>query len=104
MTDVVRKLAELQRHIRTAVRAAMEAQSSDVLSRGVRDDRGDTIFGIDVAAEDVLLPFFEEWGREQCIVLVAEGIEPESGRVFGTPGSSGPEPWRSATISSWARV
>ncbi len=90
MTDRLAKITELQRRIRDALRADMATQSADVLSRSVRDDRGDTIFGIDVAAEQVLLPFCEEWGREECFVLVAEGLEPETGVVFGAPGSSGP--------------
>jgi fructose-1,6-bisphosphatase/inositol monophosphatase family enzyme len=54
-----------------------------MLSRTVRDDEGDTIFGIDRVAEDVLLPYCEAWGREQSFRLVAEGLEPE-GRRFGS--------------------
>ena len=90
MARRLERLLALQREIRSAVRARMLAQSSDVLSRGVRDDRGDTIFAIDVAAEDVLLPFCEAWGRDEPFVLIAEGLEPDTGLVFGRPGSSGP--------------
>jgi fructose-1,6-bisphosphatase/inositol monophosphatase family enzyme len=90
MTDRrLERLIELQRRIRSALRARMAARSADVLSRSVRDGRGDTIFAVDVAAEDVLLPFCEEWGREECFVLIAEGLD-ERGVVFGRPGSSGP--------------
>lgn len=91
MHDPLAKLIEMQRRIREALRECMATQSSDVLSRSARDDRGDTIFGIDVAAEDVLLPFCEEWGREACFTLVAEGLEPAEGVMFGRAGSSGPE-------------
>jgi len=91
MNDLVAKLAELQRRLRAALRAEMERQSSEVLSRSARDGAGDTIFGIDIAAEEVLLRFCEEWGKETCFVLVAEGLEPEAGVTFGSPGSSGPE-------------
>jgi len=90
MNDRLSNLLELQSRIRGRLHETMAAQSADVLSRGVRDDRGDTIFGIDIAAEDVLLPFCEEWGRRECFVLIAEGLQPESGLLCGTPGSSGP--------------
>lgn len=53
------------------------------LSRTVRDDDGDTIFGIDIPAEDTLVSICEEWGRSESFLLMAEGIEPE-GRRFGT--------------------
>jgi hypothetical protein len=49
----------------------------------VRDEEGDTVFGIDVPAEEVLLAFCEEWGRESSFVLMAEGLEAR-GRPFGS--------------------
>ena len=52
-------------------------------SRIVREGEGDTIFGIDQVAEEVLLSFCETWGRDASFRLIAEGIEPE-GRCFGT--------------------
>ena len=76
------RLVELQRRIRTVVVEQMGVQSIERLSRSVRDDEGDTIFAIDVAAEDVLLPFCEEWGREECFLLIAEGLDP-AGQAFG---------------------
>ncbi len=66
----------------------MAAQSVAVLARAARDDAGDTIFGIDIDAEHVLLRFCEDWAREVSFVLIAEGIEPETGLAFG---SSPPE-------------
>jgi hypothetical protein len=60
----------------------MATQTHEVLARSVRDDAGDTIFAIDVDAEDVLLRACEDWGRAECFRLIAEGLEPE-GRVFG---------------------
>jgi hypothetical protein len=35
-----------------------------------------------VSAADTIEKFLENWGREQPLVLIAEGIEPETGRVF----------------------
>ncbi len=91
MRDAIPRLIEIQRAVREALRASLVAQSAAQLSRSARDDLGDTIFGIDVVAEEVLLPRCEAWGKQQCFVLVAEGIEPEGGRLFGRPGASGPE-------------
>ena len=67
----------------SAVRSALRDQSTAELSRSVRDDdQGDTIFGVDISAEDVLVSFCEEWGRSASFLLMAEGIEAE-GRRFG---------------------
>ncbi len=76
------RLVDLQRRVRDVLRKTMAAQDLDAQSRQVRDDDGDTIFGIDVDAEDVLLACCEEWSRNTSFVVVAEGLEPE-GRRFG---------------------
>ncbi|MDP6929832.1 MAG: inositol monophosphatase, partial [Planctomycetota bacterium] len=89
MQDTIPRLIELQRQLRDAVCTTMRSQASHSLSRSVRDDTGDTIFALDIAAEDVLVPFCEEWGKEQPFILIAEGLE--SDRIFGQPGVSGPE-------------
>lgn len=81
--DYLTPLLQLQDRILAAVRRDLAGSSTDQLSQAVRDDEGDTIFGIDVSAEDVLLPFCEEWGKSASFRLLAEGIEPE-GRVFGS--------------------
>ncbi len=89
MQDTIPRLIELQRQLRDAVCTTMRSQASHSLSRSVRDDTGDTIFALDIAAEDVLVPFCEEWGKEQPFILIAEGLEAD--RIFGQPGASGPE-------------
>jgi fructose-1,6-bisphosphatase/inositol monophosphatase family enzyme len=76
---IVERLRELQRHIRHAVIAAHDAVD---LSRVHRVSTADTIYGIDAVIEPVIEQYLEEWGREQPLVLIAEGIEPETGRVF----------------------
>ena len=83
------RLLAVQREIRAAIRAAqIRADLHDdpgrSPSRTVRDGEGDTIFGIDVDAEAVLLGACERWQRDECFVLVAEGIEPAGGRMFGS--------------------
>lgn len=42
----------------------------------------DTIYRIDALIEPIIVSFCEQWSRTLPMVVVAEGIEPESGRVF----------------------
>src|SRR5262249_12087820 len=86
---IVPRLRDLQGNLRAALRAHMLAQQPKVWSRTVRDDAGDTIFGIDVAAEEQLLEQCAAWGKEQHFVLIGEGLE-QGGVEFGRPGRGGP--------------
>ena len=83
------RLRALQTHIRGALRAHMQAQEPTVWSRTVRDDAGDTIFGIDAHVEEILLEHCRDWGRTQHFTLLAEGLDP-GGIEFGRRGRGGP--------------
>ncbi|MEZ6036758.1 MAG: inositol monophosphatase [Planctomycetota bacterium] len=83
------RLRVMQSDIRAALRAHMRSQELAVLSRTVRDGDGDTIFGIDIAVEEILLQHCQDWGRTQHFVLICEGFEP-GGIQFGKPGTGGP--------------
>ena len=87
--NLVNRLRVLQADIRAALRAHMRSQEVGVLSREVRDDSGDTIFGIDAEVEDILIQHCQDWGKTQHFVLVAEGID-QDGLQFGQPGRGGP--------------
>jgi fructose-1,6-bisphosphatase/inositol monophosphatase family enzyme len=87
--DLVLRLRTLQVELRAALRAHMQRQAPAVWSRTMRDDAGDTIFGIDVAVEDLLLERCRDWGHEQHFTLLAEGLDP-AGVRFGRPGRGGP--------------
>ena len=87
--SLLSRLRVLQADIRAALRAHMQSQTAAVWSRTVRDDAGDTIFGIDVQVEEILIQHCQEWGKTQHFVLVAEGLEP-GGLQFGQPGRGGP--------------
>lgn len=87
--NLVTRLRVLQADIRASLRAHMRSQEVGVLSREVRDDSGDTIFGIDAEVEDILIQHCQDWGKTQHFVLVAEGIDPD-GLQFGQPGRGGP--------------
>jgi len=86
---LLQRLRTLQVEIRTALQRHMQTQAVESLSRTVRDDEGDTIFGIDVDVEDMLLRYCERWGEEQHFTLVGEGL-PTDGVEFGRPGRGGP--------------
>ncbi|HEB53414.1 MAG TPA: inositol monophosphatase, partial [bacterium] len=79
----------MQIELRDALRAHMLVQATDVLARPERDAEGDTIFGIDVAVEGILLRHCEQWAKEQHFTLVGEGFDPR-GVAFGRPGAGGP--------------
>ncbi len=86
--DLVSRLRALQADLRSSLRAHMQDQEPAVWSRTVRDDAGDTIFGIDAAVEDTLLRHCEAWGKTHHFTLLAEGLDP-AGIGFGTTGRGG---------------
>lgn len=82
MPTLVERLLALQHEILLALRAAQQQHDSATLSQVARTGDGDTIFAIDVHAEDILLQQCERWGRDEPLRLIAEGI-PAAGIVFG---------------------
>ena len=82
MPTPVERLLALQHEILLALRAAQQRHDSAALSQVARTGDGDTIFAIDVHAEDILLQQCERWGRDAPLRLIAEGI-PAAGIDFG---------------------
>jgi hypothetical protein len=78
----VDRIRELQVRLRDEVRRQQERLAVEEMSRIQEARDGDTIYAIDVHAEELLFSFCEEWGRELPLVLVAEGIEGSGARVF----------------------
>ncbi|MEO0478090.1 MAG: inositol monophosphatase [Planctomycetota bacterium] len=76
-----RRLAELGQ----AVCAALRARNVDLErdSRVLRDDDGDSIFAIDVDAEELVLQHAEVWAQSGAFELICEGLEPAGNRSFG---------------------
>jgi hypothetical protein len=68
-------LRELHDRIRESVVSAFSRQDEAASSAVSRDIEGDTIYAIDVVAENILIPFFEGLSREHSFVLIAEGLE-----------------------------
>ena len=82
MLALTERLLALQAQIAGAVRAAQARHQSADLSRVARVATDDTIFAIDVHAEEMLLRCCEEWGKHECVRLFAEGLATD-GVVFG---------------------
>lgn len=89
VSRLIERMQTVQAELRDLLREHMRAQEPQVWSRTVRDDEGDTIFGLDAAIEDRLVALCEEWGREQPLRLVAEGLD-SSGVLFGATDSEQP--------------
>ncbi|MDB5323474.1 MAG: inositol monophosphatase [Phycisphaerales bacterium] len=76
---IVSALRDLQRRIRDVVVQSRRAVDLHAVSH---QSSADTIYKLDLLIEPVIEGFCEEWGRRLAMVMVAEGVEPESGRVF----------------------
>jgi fructose-1,6-bisphosphatase/inositol monophosphatase family enzyme len=88
---IVSALRELQRRIRAVVVGSRRAVDLHAVSH---QSSADTIYKLDLLIEPVIEAFCEEWGRRLAMVVVAEGIEPESGRVFPAGASEADAPVR----------
>ena len=82
---IIERLRELQRLIRDAV---VNARAAADLSGVDRAAASDTIYRLDVLIEPIVVDYCDHWSRELPMVVVAEGIEPETGRCF--PAGSDP--------------
>jgi hypothetical protein len=76
----VSKLRELQRLIRDAVIASRDrVDLTDVAA----STAADTIYGIDAIVEPIIDDYCAHWARTTPMVVICEGLEPESGKVYG---------------------
>jgi len=76
---VLAHLRDLQRRIRDAI---VQSRSKVDLHAVSHQTSADTIYKLDLLIEPVIESFCDEWARTTPLVLVAEGIEPETGRLF----------------------
>lgn len=79
----LRVLHEAMRdHLHAKIVAAARSQRYDTLASEAAIQGGDTIYVLDTHAEEILLPYCEEWGRETPFLLVCEGL-PDGEQLFG---------------------
>ncbi|MFM7322392.1 MAG: inositol monophosphatase [Armatimonadota bacterium] len=84
---LLEKVGALHDRLQARLHADLVAQEEAMLERtldGVADVRGgDTIYAIDVHAEEIIDAFCEEWaGEDGPFALIAEGIEDAGWKVF----------------------
>src|SRR5687767_1391076 len=75
----VDRLRELQRAMRTAIVAARARADLHAVSH---ETAADTIYELDLVVEPIVVEYGERWARDVPLVVIAEGLEPETGRVF----------------------
>src|SRR5437867_2854263 len=74
--SIVARLKEFQAAVRDML---VRSRGSQGLSKVRRDSAADTIYQIDTLVEPLLEEFCHEWARTTPLVLIAEGIESETG-------------------------
>ena len=75
--EILDRLRAFQRKVRDVVTQSRDAGSLHEVSRV---SWADTIYKIDTDVDPILEQFCEEWGQTMPLVLVAEGLEDQSGR------------------------
>src|ERR1051326_3955619 len=88
---IVERLIAFQGGVREKIIQSRAAAGMHGVSRS---GGADTIYRLDTEVEPILEEFFEDWGRETPLVVIAEGLEDEQGReapggCFGGAGGGG---------------
>src|SRR5438270_1537967 len=76
------RLAVLHDRVRARLYREGTSSSIDALAEVAQARGGDTIFAIDVHAEEELESFFAAWGEELPLLLVAEGFPGDGGKTY----------------------
>jgi hypothetical protein len=74
---IVERLRDFQRGVRAQI---IQSRQSAGLHEVTRSSAADTIYAIDAVVDPMLEAFCEEWGRSTPLILIAEGMEDETGR------------------------
>src|SRR5579859_5876859 len=81
------RLATLHDRMRARVYREAGSSSIDALAEVASARGGDTIFALDLHAEEELESFFSAWGEDLPLLLIAEGFPDDGGKTYpaGTP-------------------
>ena len=81
------RLATLHDRMRARLYREGASSSIDTLAEVAQARGGDTIFALDLHAEEELESFFSAWGDDLPLLLLAEGFPDDGGKTFpaGTP-------------------
>lgn len=86
-------ILELHERIRGRVIEACERQATEQLSRVDDDGEGDTTYGVDRVAVDLLVDGLRDLARREPLTLVAEGLPPE-GVILPEGARANDSKWR----------
>ena len=75
LTRALSRLKSIHIAMRDAILAYTRTHDLYELSDVARTSESDLIYAIDESCEQILLEACESWGREECFLLIAEGIE-----------------------------
>jgi hypothetical protein len=76
------RLAGLQRRIRDEVRRQAAPAETAELAAVSAEGEGDTVFTMDVWADEILRDYFARWGEDLPLLLIAEGFPGDGGITF----------------------
>jgi fructose-1,6-bisphosphatase/inositol monophosphatase family enzyme len=76
---ILTALRDLQRRIRDVL---LQSRQNADLHAVSHHSSADTIYKLDLLIEPVIEQFCDEWSKTLPMVVVAEGLEPETGRTF----------------------
>jgi fructose-1,6-bisphosphatase/inositol monophosphatase family enzyme len=73
---IVERLRDFQRRVRAQI---IQSRQAAGLHEVTRSSAADTIYAIDAVVDPMLEAFCEEWAKTTPLILIAEGMENESG-------------------------
>lgn len=76
------QLAVLHDRLRARIYREGASSAIDDLAKVADARGGDTIFGLDLHAEEELESFFSAWGEELPLLLIAEGFPDDGGKTY----------------------
>src|SRR5947209_6445621 len=76
------RLASLHDRMRARLYREGGSSSIDALAAVASARGGDTIFALDLHAEEELESFFSAWGEELPLLLIAEGFPDDGGKTY----------------------
>jgi len=84
------RMADLQRRMLDRIYDLAKGTATDDLAAVAGSRGGDTIFAIDLHAEEVVEEVVAAWGEDLPLLLIAEGIPGDGGKTYpeGTPRSN----------------
>ena len=82
LTRAQSRLKKIHIDMRTVIVDHIHRHDQRELSRVARETASDTIYAIDESCEEILLQHCHQWGKQDCFILIAEGMGENGFFVF----------------------